>query len=58
MKHKNVKVRMIQWHVTMSMSKIKSDTDVERYYRKTKTVNEEGEGVLSLNTSSVKEWLR
>ena len=49
---------MIQWHVTMSMSKIKSDTDVERYYRKTKTVNEEGEGVLSLNTSSVKKWLR
>lgn len=49
---------MIQWHVTMSMSKIKSDTDAERYYRKTKKVNEEGEGVLSLNASSVKKWLR
>ena len=46
------------WHVTMSMSKIKSDTDVEGYYRKTKKVKEEGEGVLSLNTLSVKKWLR
>lgn len=40
------------------MSKIKSDTDVEGYYRKTKKVKEEGEGVLSLNTLSVKKWLR
>ena len=46
------------WHVTMSLSKIKSDTDVEGYYRKTKKVKEEGEGVLSLNTLSVKKWLR
>ena len=46
------------WHVTMSMSKIKSETDVEGYYRKTKKVKEEGEGVLSLNTLSVKKWLR